>query len=174
MKNGRSLFIVESGMVAALYVALTWISALTGLSYGGIQFRLSEVLTILPVFMPAAIPGLTIGCLIANISSPFGFFDMAFGTLATLLAALLSYLCRKIRLKGLPVLSAAWPVLLNAIAVASIIGIFTPSTSFFSIFAISFLQVGLGELITGFVGGLLLYKMLCKYNLEEVIKKQNS
>ena len=68
MKNSKILPIVRAGMIAALYVALTYASALVGLSSGAIQLRLSEMLTVLPAFLPESIPGLYIGCLIAPIS----------------------------------------------------------------------------------------------------------
>lgn len=65
-------FLVEAGLIGALYAVLTYVSSMMGLAYGEVQFRISEALTILPVFTPAAIPGLVIGCIIANIGSPFG------------------------------------------------------------------------------------------------------
>jgi len=90
MKNTR--FIVESAVIAALYTALTL--AFQPLSYGAeglIQVRISEALTILPYFTPAAVPGLFIGCVIANLFSPVGVIDVVVGSLATLIAAYLSY-----------------------------------------------------------------------------------
>ena len=86
---------MEAGLIGALYAVLTYVSSMMGLAYGEVQFRISEALTILPVFTPAAIPGLVIGCIIANIGSPFGMVDIVCGTLATFAAAGFSYAVRK-------------------------------------------------------------------------------
>jgi len=126
-------FITRSALIAAAYAALTLV--LKPLSYGPVQFRFSEVLTILPVFMVEAVPGLAIGCLIANILSAYGVYDMIFGTFATLLAALLTYLMRK------KILIAAFPpVILNALIVPVIFllsgGEKTVSAYFFNVLTI--------------------------------------
>ena len=81
-----TVYTVQGALIAAVYAALTY--AVAPLSFGATQFRISEALTILPVFTPAAIPGLAIGCVIANIGSPFGPIDIVLGTLATLLSDL--------------------------------------------------------------------------------------
>lgn len=117
MKKKSTLFITQAAVIAALYVALTYVSNALGLAYNAIQFRLSEVLTVLPVFTPAAIPGLLIGCIIANIQSPFGIVDIICGSFATLSAAVVSYLLRKVCFKGIPVLSTIPPVLFNAVII---------------------------------------------------------
>lgn len=67
MMNKKTRFLTQSALIAALYVALTFVSAVMGMASGAIQLRLSEALTILPVFTPAAVPGLFIGCLAANL-----------------------------------------------------------------------------------------------------------
>jgi uncharacterized membrane protein len=91
-----SRFLVQASMTAAVYAALTIL--LAPLSFGFVQFRVSEILTVLPAVMPAAIPGLFIGCLIANIfASTFGIIDIIFGSIATLMAALSTYLLRRHR-----------------------------------------------------------------------------
>ena len=93
-----AIFIAQAAIIAAMYVALTFLSAAVGLSGQTlVQFRLSEVLTVLPFFTPAAIPGLAIGCLISNIATSCAPWDIAFGTLATLLGAVGTYLLRKHR-----------------------------------------------------------------------------
>ena len=66
MKNNNTKYLTQSGVIAALYVALTLLAKVFGLDSGQIQLRLSEALCVLPVFLPAAVPGLTIGCLLAN------------------------------------------------------------------------------------------------------------
>ncbi len=87
MKNNKTLYLCQAAIVAALYVVLTWISAAFGLASNAIQCRLGEALCILPLFLPAAVPGLGVGCLLANLllSSPVP--DLIFGTLATVLGA---------------------------------------------------------------------------------------
>ena len=91
----RILFITQSAVIAALYVALTFIANALGLASGVIQVRFSEALTILPFFTPAAIPGLFVGCLISNIVTGCVPWDIVFGSLATLIGAFGTYLLRK-------------------------------------------------------------------------------
>ena len=90
-------YICRSAVIAALYVVLTLLSAAMGISSGVIQFRLSEALCVLPAFTSAAVPGLTIGCLIANFVTGAPVWDVIFGSLATLLGALGARLLRKYR-----------------------------------------------------------------------------
>ena len=93
MRDKKVLFMVQAAAIAAVYVVLTLVFA--PFSYGEIQVRISEALTILPFFTPAAIPGLFIGCLIANILGGSVLVDVIFGSLATLIGAVFSYLLRK-------------------------------------------------------------------------------
>ncbi len=88
MKNKKVLYLTQAAMIAALYVVLTMIANYLGLANGNIQVRFSEALTILPFFTPAAVPGLYIGCLIANIVTGAALPDIIFGPLATLIGAL--------------------------------------------------------------------------------------
>jgi len=88
MKKQSTLYLTRGALIAALYVALTYAAALCGLSSGAIQFRISEALTILPIFLPEAIPGLAIGCLVANLISGGIIWDVIFGTVATLIGAI--------------------------------------------------------------------------------------
>ena len=148
MKQSNVLFLAQSAVIAALYALLTYAAAAAGLAYGPVQFRFSEVLTILPVFTPAAIPGLAVGCLLANIASSFAVADMIFGTLATLLAAVISYLARNIRIRGIPLLSALAPVVLNTVIVGLEIAWFFLPEGFTAMgFLLSGLEVGAGELV---------------------------
>ena len=87
-QRSAGIFLAQGGMVAALYVALTLIASAMGLASGQIQLRLSEALTILPCFFPAAVPGLFVGCLLANLLTGCVLWDVAVGSLATLLGAL--------------------------------------------------------------------------------------
>ena len=113
--------LAEGGLIAAIYTALTL--AVPAASYGLIQFRVAELLTILPVFTPAAIPGLAVGCMVSNIAglatgaNLAGAWDILFGSLATLAAAWMTYGLRRIRIKGLPVAATLPPVIINAAVV---------------------------------------------------------
>jgi len=82
-------FIAEAGIIAAVYFALTM--AVAPIAFGQLQLRVSEALCVLPFFTPAAVPGLFVGCLLANIFSFLGIFDIVFGSLATLAAAFITY-----------------------------------------------------------------------------------
>lgn len=124
-----------AGVIAALYAAITLL--LAPISFGEIQFRVSEALTILPVLTPAAIPGLFIGCLVANLVGSASWLDIVFGSLATLIAAVLTRCLRKKTfLAPLP------PVLINALIIGAVLS-FTINNFPFWLAAGS---VGLGQL----------------------------
>ena len=93
MKNKSTLFLVQAAMIGAIYVVLT--VAFAPISFGEVQIRFAEALTILPFFTPAAVPGLFVGCLIANILGGAILPDIIFGSLATLIGAVGTYLLRK-------------------------------------------------------------------------------
>ena len=156
----RSLTI--SGMIAAVYAALTL--ALPVLSYGassGWEMRISEALTILPILLPEAVPGLTVGCLIANLLSPVGALDVVFGTLATLIAALGTR-----ALRHRPWLAATCPVVSNALIVGTLLSSVYNLPLFFTM-----LQVGVGELAAVFIG-MILYHFLSDRGLVAALEKQ--
>ncbi len=165
-------FLALSAVIAALYAALTYAAAMLNLAYGPVQLRFSEALTVLPAFTPAAIPGLAVGCLIANLGSPLG---MVFGTAATLLAALGTAAVSKIQYKGLPLLAPLPPVILNALVVGLEIsclngdGAFTWSAFTLANFGYSALTVGLGELAVCLVLGLPLVVLLEKAGLRKML-----
>ncbi len=169
IKKNKTTFVVNSAVIAALYAGLTYASGSLNIAYGSIQFRFSEALTILASLTPAAIPGLTIGCFLGNITSPYGIIDIICGTLATLIAALLSYKTRNIRFKDLPLISALFPVLSNAVIVGLEITLFMPEGFAVKAFLISALQVGLGELVMCYGLGIPLYKVLKRTNLNKII-----
>lgn len=109
-------FMAEAGIIAALYFALTM--AVEPLSFGQLgmmQLRVSEALCVLPFFTPAAVPGLFIGCALANIFSFLGIFDVIFGSLATLAAALVTYFIKNKWLTPLP------SVLVNAVVIGALL-----------------------------------------------------
>lgn len=150
-------YIVSGAVISACYVGLTFFSNLFGLAYAGVQFRISEALTVLPVFGTVSIPALTIGCFISNIAS-FNPIDMVFGTLATLISSLLTYYLRKIKFFGIPFLSVLAPVIVNALIVgAEIAFFFTEGTASAVSFIISALWVALGELTVCLALGIPLY-----------------
>ena len=158
----KTEYLTKAALIAAVYVALTWLSALPGLAYGSVQFRLSEALTILPIFCPAAIPGLTVGCLLSNITSTINPVDMVIGTAATLIACLATRAARNVRIKGFPLLSFLSPVVTNALFVGAEIAIFTEGDVFLHAFALSAAGVAAGELAVIFVLGTALFFVIEK------------
>ena len=152
MNRNKSLQIANAGMIAALYVVLTWIANLAGLASGAIQVRLSEALTILPVFTASAVPGLAVGCVLANLLTGCAAWDVVFGSLATLIGAVGTRL-----LKNKPLLAWIPPVLSNAaivpVVLMKVYGV--PDAWWFLV-----LTVGAGEIISCGLLGLLLWKAL--------------
>ncbi len=149
MKSKKIMYLSQAAMIAALYVVLTLLANALGLANYAIQVRFSEALTILPFFTPAAIPGLTIGCLLSNILTGCAPLDILFGTLATLTGALGTYALRRFEwLAPLP------PILANTIIVPWVLRFAYDIPD-----AIPYLMatVGAGELIScGLIGMLLL------------------
>lgn len=173
LRQGKTHFVITGALIAAAYAGLTYLSNVFGLAYGPIQLRVSEILTVLPVFTPAAIPGLTIGCFLANIGS-FNVADLIFGTLATFIAAILTYYLRNFKIKGLPILALLPPVIVNAIIIGIEIAIFfMPQEAFIWSFVISGLQVGLGQLIVCFVFGIPFYMVVKKYKIFQILEPKN-
>lgn len=155
MKNKKAYFITQAAVIAAIYVVLTLAINAFNLASGAIQVRISEALTILPFFTPAAVPGLFIGCLLSNFITGAPIWDVIFGSLATLLGALGTYALRKWKwLAPLP------PVLANTIIIPFVLyyayGI-PGSIPFFM------LTVGAGEVISCGVLGILLLFLLQRY-----------
>lgn len=172
MKTKSTVYIVQAAVIAALYATLTILqnTLLPGTASAAIQFRVAEVLTILAVFTPAAIPGLTIGCVIANISSlsVLGPYDMIFGSLASLLASVLMYLLRNKRLFKLPVAAALMPALANGIIVGFEIEFFFVEGGFhFGDFLLQGGCVALGELGVLIVLGLPLARLIEKQGFDK-------
>lgn len=172
MKTKSTVYIVQAAVIAALYATLTILqnTLLPGTASATVQFRVAEVLTILAIFTPAAIPGLTVGCVIANISSlsVLGPYDMIFGSLASLLAAVLMYLLRNKRLFRLPVAAALMPALANGIIVGFEIEFFFVEGGFhFGDFLFQGGCVALGELGVLFVLGLPLARLIEKQGFDK-------
>ncbi len=155
MRDKKVLFITQASMIAALYVVLTLLANALGLANYAIQIRFSEALTILPFFTPAAIPGLTIGCLLSNLLTGCMPLDILFGSLATLLGAIGTYALRRF-LWTAPIP----PILANTLIVPFILAYvyqFDGSIPYFM------LTVGIGELLSCGVLGMVLLGILMKY-----------
>ncbi|NLJ30056.1 MAG: QueT transporter family protein [Clostridiales bacterium] len=174
-KAFRTQRLTQGAMIAAVYAVLTWAQALlpptASLTYGPVQFRVAEALTILPVFTPAAIPGLSVGCLLANVLSGYGAADMVFGTLATLLAAVFTRMLRNIRIKSIPVLAPLPPVLFNAAIVGMMIAVQSPGQPLWPTFWSMAASVGFGELVVCYALGLPLAAALKKATAKSNILK---
>ena len=153
--NPKTLFIAQAAIIAAIYVAITMIFSYT--SFGPIQLRFSEALTILPVFTPAAIPGLFIGAFLSNTIGGLGPLDMIFGSLATLIAAILTYWIRRCN----EFLAPIPPIVVNALII--------PFVLYYSLdelpYAIPFMMVtvGVGQILACGLLGTLLYLALRKH-----------
>lgn len=164
MKNTSKsvLYLTRGALIGAMYVALTYLAFLLGLSSGVIQFRISEALCILPIFFPEAVLGLTIGCIISNLVTGAVFWDIVFGSLATFIGAMGTRLLRKLpdKLKFLTTLPT---LLANAIIVPFVLLFAYGIEGGYWYF---FLTVGLGELVCATVGGTLLYYSLKNIKLK--------
>ncbi len=152
-KINTARFLAQGAIIAALYVVLTLVFA--PISFGAMQVRISEILTILPLFTPAAIPGLFIGCLLANILGGAIIWDVIFGSLATLIGAWLGYLLRRNRwLVPVPTVTA------NAIIVPLVLrygyGLEIP-------LMLTVVYVALGEIIGSYALGELFASILLKH-----------
>lgn len=148
--NKRTLYLTQAAVIAAIYTVLVFVFQYS--SFGPIQFRIAEALTILPYFTPAAIPGVTIGCLLSNILFRADLLDVIFGTLATLIAAYLSY-----QLRGNKFLVPIPPILINAIIIPWVL-----KFAYFEADPVPFmmLTIGGGQLISaGLLGMILLFSL---------------
>ncbi|XCP85707.1 QueT transporter family protein [Roseburia hominis] len=154
MKNKNVLFMTQAAMIAAIYVVLTFVFA--PFSFGEVQIRIAEALTILPVFTPAAIPGLFIGCLIGNIVGGAILPDIIFGSIATLIGAVFTYTLRNQNRFLAPIP----PIAANTLIVPFVLyygyGVNLP-------IPFMMLTVGAGEVIGCGVLGMVLYMALNKY-----------
>ena len=154
MNQKKTRLIAYSAMIAAIYVILTWLFAPIG--FGEVQIRISEALTILPAFTPAAVPGLFIGCLIGNLLGGAILPDIIFGSLATLIGALFVYLLRK----SSPFLLPLAPILSNTLIVPFVLyygyGVNLP-------IPLLMLSIAAGEFVSCGILGVILYRALSKY-----------
>lgn len=150
-----------AAVIAALYAALTL--SFQAISFGAVQFRVSEAMTLLPVLFPEAVPGLAVGCLISNLFNPMGatVYDVVFGTLATLMAAVLTSRIRaSVWVRALP------PVICNAV----IVGLVLTYAYGIDMLWMNMLTVGLGEAVVCYVLGVPLVKVLERHPV--ILKKK--
>ena len=154
MRKKNAAFLTQAAMIAAIYVVQTYVFA--PISFGEIQVRIAEALTILPLFTPAAVPGLFIGCLVGNIIGGALLPDIVFGSIATLIGAICTYLLRNQK----PVFGTIPPMVSNTIIVPFVLkyayGVALP---------IPFLMVtvGVGEIISCGILGMIVYYALNRY-----------
>ena len=151
----RIVYVCQSGLIAALYTVLTVFVGAFGLANGAVQFRISEALCVLPFFTPAAIPGLTIGCLLSNLFTGCLWQDILFGTLATLIGAVGARALKKV----------FWLVPLPTVVANTVIVPFVLAYAYHAEGGVPFLMltVGLGEILSAYVLGIVLLLALKKY-----------
>lgn len=153
MRRTKAWMLAQSAMIAAAYVVLTYLSGLFGLASGAIQIRLGEALAVLPFFTPAAVPGLFAGCIIANLLTGCAFWDIVFGSAATLAGALICLLLknRSRLLAPLPNIAA------NTIVIPLVLKYVYSLGDAYWLLVVT---VGVGEIISGGVLGLLLFRAI--------------
>ena len=158
-QNSSVRKLVHCGVVAAIYVVLCL--ALQPLSYGAVQVRVAEALCLLPVFGAEYIVGVVLGCFLANLLGST-IVDVIFGTLATLLACLVTYKLRNVRFKGLAIAASLPPVLFNAVIIGIEIAVMFPTSSspIWLVCITNGISVGIGEVISCTVLGVVLVKLI--------------
>lgn len=185
MRNKKTSYVAQAGMIAAVYAAATLITMflLQGLAWGPIQFRISEAVCVLAVLTPAAVPGLTIGCVIANLVSlaingtgALGLLDVVFGSLATCVGALW---CWKFRSR--PKVALLGPVPANALIVPAYLPILLQGLGFYTIpftdisldgayipmYLFGVVATGIGEALVVYALGLPLLKALKRFDIAD-------
>lgn len=155
MKNKKAYFITQAAVIAAIYVVLTLAVNAFDLANGAIQVRISEALTVLPFFTPAAIPGLFVGCLLSNFLTGAPIWDVIFGSLATLLGAAGTYMLRRQKW-----LAPVPPVIANILIIPPVLHFAYGLPGGIPFFM---LTVGIGEIISCGILGMLLLFLLQKY-----------
>ncbi len=147
----KTLHLTRAGLIAALYVILTFLAQIFGLASGAIQFRLSEALTCMPLFYKEAIPGLWIGCILANLLTGCAMWDIVFGSVATLLGALGTYYIGRKK----PVMGPVFPIASNMLIVPAVLQqVYGSADSYWFLMV----TVGIGEIVCCGLLGMLLYK----------------
>lgn len=147
-RKGRTLFLCQGALIAALYVILTLLSRVLGLDSGAVQVRFSEMLCLLPIYFSAAIPGVTVGCFLANLLSGAVWLDLLIGPVATLIGAVGTRLLRKH-----PYLAPMPPILANTLLIPLVLAY---GYGIEQAIPLMMLTVGLGEVISVYGLGLLM------------------
>lgn len=155
--RSKTHLLALNGVIAAAYAALTLVASAMNLAYGPVQFRFSEALTVLPFLFPGTWPGVFVGCLVANLLSPYP-IDIVVGSLATLLAALLTQKTNRPWLAPLP------PVVCNMVLVGGMLAWYEVgfTAQFPTLFGLNALWVGIGEAAVCYILGMLLIKGIPK------------
>ena len=151
-QRNKLRFLMQASLIAAIYTALCLLLQPISFGFGGVQLRVAEALTLLPVLMPAAVPGLTVGCLLSNIMGGATMLDVVFGTLTTFAAAVVTR-----RLRDKPLLAAAPPVLFNAVVVGALLR-YAYGVPMHLLLCMA--SVGLGQLVACYALGLPMLKGL--------------
>ena len=160
-------------MMAALYAAVSIV--LLPISFGAVQVRLSEALTVLPVYTPLGVWGVTLGCLITNAygvsvgANILGAADIVIGTAATLVAALMTGWLRNFRIKGMPIAATIPPILVNAVVIGAELTFAETGKIFSPLLWINMFQVGLGQLIACTVGGSIVAAAIERCGLDKTL-----
>lgn len=166
----KILKVIRASVIAALYVSLCLVFA--PISFGPVQIRISEALTLLAVLCPEAIAGVTVGCFLANMiaSAPI---DMVFGSLATLAAGIGTYRLRAYRTKGFAIVPSLPPIIINAVVVGAVLTLlYFPSGSPLAVWLMNMASVGAGQVVScGVLGVLLVYLIEKNKKLLELITK---
>ena len=173
MKKISPKEISRCSVVAALYAAVSVM--LLPLSFGAIQVRVAEALTVLPVLTPRGVWGVTLGCIITNAygvatgANILGAADIIIGSVATFSAAVLTRLLRRFEIKGLPVLATVPPVLINAVIIGAEITFAETGTISSPLLIFNMLYVGAGQLLSCSVLGLLLFWSIKRTGLDKIL-----
>ena len=159
-----------AALVAALYAVLSYFGSIFGLTYGPVQFRFAEALCVLPFLFPATAPGLFVGCLIANLLSPYGLVDVIFGSLATLIGATLATKMPNKWLAPLPT------VLANGVIIGAMIAWYEVGfgAAFPTMFLLNGIWIAIGEIGACYVLGMILLNTLPKISyFQPMLKAQH-
>lgn len=161
MKKNSAKKLVITSLIAALYVVFTL--PFGQLAFGPIQFRLAELLTLLPFYTPWAIPGVTLGCLISNLLFST-VWDALFGTLATLIAAYLTYRSKHM------LVAPVWPILLNGLFIGTMLTYMIVGHFEWSAWLTMVAEVAVSEFVICFAIGVPFMRMIEQYELQKLFK----
>lgn len=171
MKKISPKTLSRCGMIAALYTVISIV--LLPISFGAVQMRAAEALTLLPVLTPLAIPGVTLGCMITNAygvamgANILGAVDIVIGGGATLIAAIMSYYLRNLRIKGLAIPASIPPVIVNAVIIGAELSYAMTNSLFSPLFWINAVQVAAGQLLSCSLLGVMMIAFLERAGLSK-------